>query len=97
VTEFLGLNISRVPLPEEYGLELLPDLRVPPMLGEDISWVDGARDVIETDNPCGDDFAYSVERQYVVALVELRMNLHRTVDDRFVVAKHVGLATNRDS
>jgi len=44
------INVLGVSPPEEKGLEKLPDLPVPPMFTENISWILVAFNVIKTDD-----------------------------------------------
>ena len=68
-----------------------------PMLAQNIGWIAGSREVIETDKFGGDGFPDAMERKCVVAFVEFGMRFRRTVDDRFIVAKHVTPSSDRNA
>ena len=53
---FLLKQLPRISLPEQKRLELLPDLLVPPMLTENVSWVNFTRDMEELDHSTCDGF-----------------------------------------
>ena len=53
---FLLEQLPRISLPEQKRLELLPDLLVPPMLTENVSWVNFTRDMEEPDHSTCDGF-----------------------------------------
>ena len=67
------------------------------MLAQNSGWIAGPREVIETDKFGGDGFPNTMERKRVVTFVELGMWFRRTVDDRFIVAKHVAPSSDRNA
>jgi hypothetical protein len=91
------LQIQGVAFPEEKWLEEWPSALVSPLLTEDVSWVCGAADVVELDDPCCDCLPDAMERQCGVSFVELGVGNRRAVDDGLVVTKHDSVALDGDS
>ena len=66
------------------------------MFAQNIGWIAGSREVNKTDKFGGDGFPDS-KRKCVVTFVELGMWLRRTVDDGFIIAKHVTPSSDRNT
>ena len=67
------------------------------MLAQDVSRIDRSGNVGEDDHSRGDSFSDSMKGQHSVALVELCVDMHGAIYHRAVVAKHVGLLSDRDT
>ena len=65
------------------------------MFAEDISGIEIATHVMNACNPGGHDLAYPMIREGIMALMKLGVGDGGSVDDRFIVTKHHGLAVNR--
>ena len=64
---------SRISLPEQEWLELLPDLLVSPMLTENVSWVNLTRDMEELDHSTFNSFTNMMVGEHCMPLVKLGM------------------------
>ena len=67
------------------------------MFAENISWVGITTNVVEPCDAGRNGVAGTVERQSVVALLQLSVRVGCSVDDSFIVAEHVAGALDRDS
>ena len=67
------------------------------MLAQDIGWIAGPREVVETDKFGGDGFPDAMKRKCVVTFVELGVWFRRAIDDRLIVTKHVTPSSNWDA
>jgi hypothetical protein len=69
----LVIELSCVALKEEKWLEVVPDLRVRPMLAEDISGVENTFEVMHLNELGSNGFANMMEGQCIMMLVQLCM------------------------
>ena len=87
----LDLDQHGVSSSEEESFKHRPSFRETPMLAEDISWIDLARNVreynVSSSNGCTD----KMKREHIVSFVQLRMELDAAVDNRLVITKDVTL------
>ena len=72
-------------------------MSVRPMFAQNIGWIAGPREGIETDNFGGNGFPDAMKRKCVVAFVEFGMRLRQTIDDRLIVAEHVAFSSDRNA
>ena len=62
-------DIHSITLPEKKWLEDIPDLTIPPVLAQDVSWIDLSRNMIDGGNSCSHCFADTVPRKNGVSFV----------------------------
>ena len=67
------------------------------MFGHDVGRIELARQMIETNESGSNSFTYTMKGKSIVALVELGMQDHRTINNSHVVAKHVTDITDWDT
>ena len=67
------------------------------MITENVSMVDFSRDVNKRINIGGNEFTYAKVGKHIVTLGEFTMWDGRTIDNTFVVTKHVICITYRNS
>jgi hypothetical protein len=67
------IELGRVTLKEEKWLKVVPDLWVCPMFAEDISRVENTFKVMHLDELGGNGLTNMMERQCIMALVQLCM------------------------
>ena len=71
-------KLCSITLPEHDCSQDGPDLRVPPMLGQDICWIDLTRKVVERNDASSDGFPNEVISQGMMSLFERGMRLGGT-------------------
>jgi len=78
-------DLRSVPFIKEKGFQHRPDIRVPPMLTEDIRRVAIASDMAELEEFCGDRLSHEVVWQSIMAFLETWMGNATTLHDWFVL------------
>ena len=61
--------IHSVTFPEKKWLEDVPDLTIPPVLAQDVSWIDLSRNMIDGGDSCGHRFSNTVPGKSSVTFV----------------------------
>ena len=69
------IDIQSVSLPEEQSLEEWPDIRISPMLAQNVRRILCSRDVCELNKSSGNHFPDIMEGEHVVPLVEFAIRL----------------------
>jgi hypothetical protein len=93
----LIIELGHVALKEGKWLEVVPDLRVCPMLAEDISGVEDTFEVMHLNEFGSNGFMNTMEGQCIMTLVQLCMRDSQTVHDCLVVTKDAALVSDRDT
>ena len=92
-----SLDFSRAPPPKKELSYEWPEGSIPKELRENVSWIDGTRNVKEPNHIGGNSFSNTVVSECIVPLVEGGVGNGTTGDNALVVTKHVCLAFKRNS
>jgi hypothetical protein len=93
----LIIELCHVALKEEKWLEVVPNLRIRPMLAEDISRVENTVKVMHLNEFDSNGFTNMMEGQCIMTLVQLCTRNSQTVHDHLVVTKDIALVSEWDT